>query len=507
MTALVLNQVSRRFGGLTALDALTLYLPAGARHAVIGPNGAGKTTLLNLIAGTVRATAGRIVFDGVDITGLPTPARARRGISRTWQHPAVFGRLTVAGNLTLAVTGRDTATHRLRRRQERHAVAELVEQSALTDVADTLAGRLSYGLQRRLELAMAMAGRPRLLLLDEPSAGLDPDEVSQLIGQVRALPADVTVLLIDHNLHVVWSLADTATVLHHGRHLTTGTPDHIRADPQVQSAYLTGSCQPASPPKPRRSTGVTSPILRVRGLHAGYHGAPVVHGVDLDVYPGETVAVLGRNGAGKTTLLASIGGLLPPQPPTRIELMGRPLPARRPHHRARAGLALVPQGRRLFAPLTVNEHLTCAAAARAQSHAIGRRVWTVDEVLTLLPALAARRQHRALQLSGGEQQMLALARALLTNPTLLALDEPSEGLAPAAIDQLAVVLGHLADEGVAVLLAEQNLALTFAVADRICLLHNGGIAVTTTPEAVRGDPAILDDLLAVPAAGIPEATP
>jgi branched-chain amino acid transport system ATP-binding protein len=506
MTALVLNQVSRRFGGLTALDALTLCLPGGARHAVIGPNGAGKTTLLNLIAGTVRATAGRIVFDGVDITGLPTAARARRGISRTWQHPAVFGRLTVGENLTLAVTGRDTATHRLRRRQARQAIAELAEQSALTDVADTLAGRLSYGLQRRLELAMAMASRPRLLLLDEPSAGLDPDEISQLIDQVRALPADVTVLLIDHNLHVVWSVADTATVLHHGRHLTTGTPDHIRADPQVQSAYLTGSNEPDSPPKPRRPTGVTPPILRVRGLHAGYHGAPVLRGVDLDVYPGETVAVLGRNGAGKTTLLASIGGLLPPQPPTRIELAGQPVPTRRPHHPACAGLALVPQGRRLFAPLTVNEHLTCAAP-RAQSPAVGRRVWTVDEVLTLLPALAARRQHRALQLSGGEQQMLALARALLTNPTLLALDEPSEGLAPAAIDQLAVVLGHLADEGVAVLLAEQNLALTFAVSDRICLLHNGGIAVTTTPDAVRGDPAILDDLLGVPAAGISEATP
>ena len=480
MTALLrLDQVSRRFGGLTALHPVSVEVTAGTRHAVIGPNGAGKTTLLNLVAGTLRPTTGSIAFAGHDITRLSAPARARHGIGRTWQHPAVCARLTVAANLALALTHPSDRAARamlLRRRGLHARVAELVDNAGLTEHATTRAGQLPYGLQRQLEFAMALAARPRLLLLDEPSAGLDPDEISRLADRITALTDDVTVLLVDHHLDLIWSLAHTVTVLHHGQHLATGSPEQIRADPQVHAAYLATTGRPAAARRSGPPTG--QPLLQVRDLRAGYHGAPVLDAVDLDVHQGEAVAVLGRNGAGKTTLLNTIAGLLPAHG-GRIELVGQPRTARRPHQLARAGLAIVPQGRRLFAALTVAEHLTFARAAYrpVMPPASPGGAWRIERILTLLPALGARTHHQARRLSGGEQQMLALARALLTNPRLLVLDEPSEGLAPAVIVDLAHILADLIAGGLAVLIAEQNLALAAHVTDRVVVLHHGRVAM------------------------------
>jgi branched-chain amino acid transport system ATP-binding protein len=479
-TLLHLDNVGRRFGGLAALHEVSVELAAGTRHAIIGPNGAGKTTLVNLIAGTLRPSAGTIVFDGRDITRLPAAARARHGIARTWQHPAVFGRLTVTANLTLALTHHRNGTARNRllpRAALQDRAARLIGDAGLAEHATIPAGQLPYGLQRRLELAMALATRPRLLLLDEPSAGLDPHETTRLTQEITALDGDIGVLLVDHNLDLIWSLADTVTVLHHGRHLATGSPDAIRADPRVQDAYLSTGTPPA-PPQQRASTPGGAVLLDVGHLRASYHDAPVLDGIDLHVHEGEAVAVLGRNGAGKTTMLNAIAGLLAPQS-GRIELAGRPLSTRRPHHPARAGLAFVPQDRRLFGPLTVTEHLTCALAAhRRAPRANASQAWTIDRVLELLPALGARAHQPAHRLSGGEQQMLALARALLTNPRLLVLDEPSEGLAPAVIGQLTLTLTALIAGGLAVLIAEQNLALAVAVTDRVVVLSRGHIAMT-----------------------------
>jgi branched-chain amino acid transport system ATP-binding protein len=470
-----LDGVGRHFGGVVALHDLSLDVAAGARHAVIGPNGAGKTTLLNLIAGTLRPTSGRIMVDGRDITRLPAPDRARRGIGRTFQHPALFGRLTVTANLTLALTpGRRQRPRDLSRR-----VARLLDDAGLSRYADTPTGRLPYGLQRRLELAMVLAARPRLLLLDEPSAGLDPVETTRLTQLLTTHTGnDITVLLVDHNLNLVWSLADTVTVLQHGRHLATSDPATIRANPQVQAAYLTTNHPPLTRARPD-PTPAAPALLRVRQLRAGYRGAPVIDDIDLDIHHGEAVAVLGRNGAGKTTLLNTIGGLLTPGPGSHIELAGHPPPGRPPHHLARAGIAIVPQGRRLFGGLTVTEHLTCATAAHRGVRATEPAPpWTIDQVFTLLPALAERANQPAHRLSGGEQQMLALARALLTNPRLLILDEPSEGLAPWVAAQLAHMLASVVADGLAVLIAEQNLTLATTVAHRLVVLDRGRTAMT-----------------------------
>jgi branched-chain amino acid transport system ATP-binding protein len=504
VTLLHLDQVARRYGGLHALHPLTLDIEAGSRHAVIGANGAGKSTLFHLIAGTVRPTAGRVILDGHDITRLGPAGRARRGISRTWQHPAVFDRLAAVANVALALT-RHThpdARRRLPRRGQvlTHAHAALAD-AGLSAHADTPAGALPYGLRRRLELTIALTTRPRLLLLDEPSAGLDPAAISRLAATIRALPDTVTVLLIDHHLDLVFDVADTVTVLHHGQHIATDTPTAARAHPDVQAAYLAPATSTTSTPATTAATPRTSgatPLLRVRGLRAGYHGAPVLHDLDLDVADGAVLAVLGRNGAGKTTLLNTLAGLHPAA--GSVELAGSPLPDQ-PHRIAGAGVAIVPQGRRLF-DLTVAEHLRIAATAARRRSTPGRR-WNRDDILTLLPPLQARLQHHAAYLSGGEQQMLALARALLTHPRLLLLDEPSEGLAPAIVDQLTHAIQRIATDGVTVLLAEQNLHLALDLADRIIVLDRGRTVLATSTAALTA-PNLrrhLDSVLGVLPAG------
>jgi branched-chain amino acid transport system ATP-binding protein len=211
-------------------------------------------------------------------------------------------------------------------------------------------------------------------------------------------------------------------------------------------------------------------MLEVRDLHSGYGEAHVVHGVSLDVGAGEIVAVLGRNGMGKTTLIRSIMGLTPPQIRSgSITWRGESLIGLRPHHIAARKIAIVPQGRRLFPSLTVIEHLTMLKSTRV------RTGWTVERVFRLFPRLAERRHHRGGQLSGGERGMLAVGRALMIDPQLILMDEPSEGLAPVMVQHLEEIVLDLKREGLSILLVEQNLYSALAVADRVYILETGRV--------------------------------
>jgi branched-chain amino acid transport system ATP-binding protein len=211
-------------------------------------------------------------------------------------------------------------------------------------------------------------------------------------------------------------------------------------------------------------------MLEVRDLHSGYGDAQVVRGVSLDVGTGEIIALLGRNGMGKTTLIRSIMGLKPPQISAgSITWRGENLLGLRPHDIADRKIAIVPQGRRLFASLTVTEHLTMLKGARAKSG------WTIDRVFALFPRLAERRHHRGGQLSGGERGMLAVGRALMIDPQLILMDEPSEGLAPVMVQLLEEIVKDLKREGLSILLVEQNLYSALAVADRVYILETGQI--------------------------------
>jgi branched-chain amino acid transport system ATP-binding protein len=235
-----------------------------------------------------------------------------------------------------------------------------------------------------------------------------------------------------------------------------------------------------------------TPLLDISGLRAGYLQGTVLHGVDLGVPRGRILGLLGRNGVGKTTLVTTIMGLLRPSAGS-VRLDGEDLTGRRPDQIARAGIGLVPQGRRIWPTLTIQEHLDLAARnARRTGH---RR--TPDELYQLLPRLGERRRQLAGQLSGGEQQMLAIARALVTNPSVVLLDEPSEGLAPRLVDQIGTMIRAMASDGVAVLLVEQDLHLAFGVSDEIAVMARGVIAHRCDTLTFRKDPATARRLLGI----------
>jgi branched-chain amino acid transport system ATP-binding protein len=241
-------------------------------------------------------------------------------------------------------------------------------------------------------------------------------------------------------------------------------------------------------------------FLHVEGLRSGYREGTVLHGVDLAVPRGRIVALLGRNGVGKSTLVMTLMGLLRPTAGT-VRLDGVDLAGRRTDEIARAGVGLVPQGRRIWPTLTVHEHLDLAsrhARTAGPSGAPGRRR-TIAEMYELLPRLAERRRQLAGQLSGGEQQMLAIARALVTNPRVVLLDEPSEGLAPLLVDQIGAMIKAMATDGVAVLLVEQDLHLAFGVSDEIAVMARGVIVHRSETQAFRRDPATAHRLLGVEA--------
>jgi branched-chain amino acid transport system ATP-binding protein len=243
--AIVLETVNlmKRFGGIVATDDVSLKVKAGARHALIGPNGAGKTTIINLLTGVMTPTAGRILLDGKDISRLSQHARVRRGIARTFQINQLFMDLSPIETLGLAISERlGHGTAWWRTVGSKHAVieeiVELLERFRLTDVMDDRTAILPYGKQRMLEIAVAIACKPRVLLLDEPAAGVPEGERHDILAAVSALPKDVTVLLIEHDMDLVFSYADRISVLVNGALFVEGTPDEVARDPRVKAVYL-----------------------------------------------------------------------------------------------------------------------------------------------------------------------------------------------------------------------------------------------------------------------------
>ena len=233
----------RQFGALVATDHVNLDVVAGEIHALIGPNGAGKTTLLHLISGALAPNAGRILFDGMDVTHMPMHTRVGHGLARSFQVTSIFSRLSVLDNIALAVQAH--AGHSLnfwraaRRDADRYAdAAEVVERVGLTTKLHHLAGALSHGEQRQLEVGLTLATRPKLLLLDEPMAGMGRDESETMVNLLQSLRGETTILLVEHDMGAVFRLADRISVLVYGRVIAGGSPDQIRVHPEVRLAYL-----------------------------------------------------------------------------------------------------------------------------------------------------------------------------------------------------------------------------------------------------------------------------
>ena len=242
--ALLLSGVTRTFGALRAVDDVSLSVAAGQKYAVLGSNGAGKTTLFNLVTGDYAPSAGRIQFFGEDITALPPYERIRKGLRRTYQSSLLFRDLSVRDNLFLAVRGVASGRFSFRRARSGQAsmlaTQQLLERARLTHIADEAVANLAHGQQRQLEIGMALAGAPRLILFDEPAAGLSPAERRELVALLVSLPAHMSFVLIEHDLDIALRVAQRVSVMHDGRVLKTGTPAEIENDSQVQAIYMGG---------------------------------------------------------------------------------------------------------------------------------------------------------------------------------------------------------------------------------------------------------------------------
>jgi ABC-type branched-subunit amino acid transport system ATPase component len=457
MTDVELRSITARFGASTVLHDLDLTVAAGTRHAVIGPNGAGKTTLLNIIAGTLRPSAGRILLAGRDVTRLGPHRRAQLGIARTWQHPALCGRLTALQNVLLAIHDGHAASRR-------RAALDLLDSEGLADKATVPAARLSYGQQRRLELAVALAARPRLLLLDEPSAGLTTADTGQLAQRLLALDRAITLILVEHNLDLVNAVADSTTRLAGSRIDSSNEATHPTARHQDRDRRIENSPEP--------SGRTYTPLLAVRDLAATYHGQPILKEVSFDLMPGQIFAVTGANGSGKSTLLHSVAGLHRTHPGTRIDLDGLSLAGLSAAQRNRRGISLLPQQRRLFHDLSVDDNLRLSGM-RTSDH----QPWTLAELRDWFPTLHHLRAQPAGRLSGGEQQLAALARTLLTQPRLLMLDEPFESLATEHSHQLEDLVCEAAARGLGILIADYEQRRLRTLADAVLVL--GGAATSS----------------------------
>jgi len=475
-TVLEVDAVTKNFGGIRAVANASLAIDAGEIHALIGPNGAGKTTVFNLVSGLFAPDVGRIRLEGREIESLPPYRICQQGIARSFQITNLFKGLSIYENLRLSLQARHAARYNAWRDidsyPEIHAeTAELIRFLGLEGIEAIEGGELSYGGQRLLDMGIALGSKPQMLLLDEPLAGLAAAERERVSNLIKSLVAGVPVLIVEHDIDRVLGFSQHVTVMNQGEVLMTGTPDAVRADQRVQAVY-TGHGTPPVSGRVAGAAGARAQLLRFERVNAYYGKSHILTDASLDVREGEIVALLGRNGAGKSTLLKTLTGLLAPASGT-IEYAGRDIAGMPAPQIARLGIGYVPQGRGMFAGMTVAENLALGRLARATDGANGV-VWSEEKIFEVFPRLKERLHVAADYLSGGEQQMAAVARALSGNVRLLLLDEPFEGLAPTVVQELFKVFDALRRQ-VSIVIVEHNLDLVLALADRVFALERGAV--------------------------------
>jgi ABC-type branched-subunit amino acid transport system ATPase component len=510
------ESVSVRFGGLQALAAVTIDVPEYEVTGLIGPNGAGKTTLFNVITGLQPPTGGSVSIDGRDITNAKPHQRARLGIGRTFQRLETFGTLSVRDNVLVAAEMRRGWS---RERFKPVALAdELIERIGLTSVAHERVDRLPTGTQRLVELARALATKPRVVLLDEPSSGLNESETDDLAELLIELAATgLGIMLVEHDMGLVMSACHHIHVLDFGQIIAFGTPTEVQANPLVRAAYLgegdeaeevpeeqqallaevsalqsevhaesgptNGSARvvSVSEPAPAGEGGPGTPTpgatIELLDVKAAYGSIDVLHGVNITIPPGTVYALLGPNGAGKSTTLKVASGRLQPTH-GEVRFLGERINGRSSDRLARAGLCTIPEGRGIFPNLTVLENLRTMTYSGVSLSTIE------DRAYTRFPRLKERRKQMAGTLSGGEQQMLAIARAIGTDPKVLLLDELSMGLAPLVVSELYDVVKRIAADDVSILVVEQFAHEVLDVADVAAIILHGQIQFEGSPPEV-----------------------
>ncbi|MDA8046906.1 MAG: ATP-binding cassette domain-containing protein [Actinomycetota bacterium] len=501
--------VTVRFGGLVAVRDVDLAVPPGRIVGLVGPNGAGKSTLFGVLSGLLTPTTGKVYMHGQEVTDARPQVRATLGLARTFQHPELFSGLTVRQHLSLAYRVRNAKRRvwsdlftlgSLKRpaEDEKSRVDELIDVLAMGSLADRSALGLPLGSARLVELGRALASAPSVLLLDEPSSGLDSTESEQFERTLTRVADEwgISILLVEHDVEMVMRLCSEVYVLDFGALIAHGTPAEVQANPAVRAAYLGEEVETAKPEPEAEVAEVEAALaqsslahlpapapdgspapggaesLVIEDLAVRYGDALALSGVSVEVPPGRVLAVLGPNGAGKSSLARAVSGLVRPHS-GRVLLGGHDM-AKWPADRIRnAGLLHLPEGRGVFRSMSVIDNLRMAAASvegrQARKEALAR-------ALEIFPVLAARRRQVAGSLSGGEQQMLSLARGLATNPKLIVADEMSLGLAPMMVDLVFEGLDRARAAGSSVIMIEQYVHRALAFADDCLILQRGTVA-------------------------------
>jgi branched-chain amino acid transport system ATP-binding protein len=494
------EDLSVTFGGLKAVDKVSFSVLEGSITALIGPNGAGKTTVFNAISRQQALTAGKISLGDADLVRLAPADAARQGMARTFQNLRIFENMSVLENVLAGCHRHEHSgfwscclglrSQRAEERQSRQTAMEVLSLVGLALVCDRPATSLPYGRRRLVEIARALASKPRLLMLDEPAAGMNAAERADLVQKIATIcTSGVTVLLVEHDINLVMGISDRVNVLDHGQLIASGTVAEVRHDPNVIAAYLgpERDGETACAVRTKADDAGGEDTLVVENLVTFYGSIQALHGVSLRVPKGEVVAVLGANGAGKSTLLHTIGGILKPSAGTVVH-DGRNITSWPAEKIVARGVCQVPEGRRLFPTLSVEDNLLIGAS--------GKRDWRkgyaedLAFVYDLLPRLYERRKQMAKTLSGGEQQMVAVGRALMGHPSLLLLDEPSMGLAPLLVKDIYDALAKLNERGMTMLLVEQSAEMALSLAHRVVCIRNGSVVISGLVDEVRDDPRL-----------------
>jgi branched-chain amino acid transport system ATP-binding protein len=458
---LVVHGLVKRFGGLVAVNNIGFDIRPGEILGLIGPNGSGKSTVMKLIMGIEKPNAGSVKLDGVELAGMKTHQIARSGIGIVFQHSRPLHRQTVLENIKLALLP-DSLMRLAADRSVDTQAREIAERVGLGGVIHRQPSTLPFADLRRMEMAKAVARNPKVVLVDEPFAGLTAAEVGVFAGLIDGFRQEGrAVLLVDHNVKSVAALVDRVFAMYLGERIAEGSAEDVMRDETVRRVYLGGKIETHAR----------------RDLDVLYGKAQALQKVSMHVHEGEFVSVIGLNGAGKTTLFNAISGLVPYS--GAIGWGGDTLRGRTPAMIARGGIVQCPESRELFGDMSVRENLDLGG----QHQTAAVRTKQLDWLFELFPILQSRQGQAAKTLSGGEQQMLAIARALMMQPKLLILDEPTLGLAPVILDLLSKALTRLRETTpITMLLGEQNVTFALPHADRVYVLEHARIAW-------EGDPA------------------
>ncbi|WP_138468807.1 ATP-binding cassette domain-containing protein [Poseidonocella sp. HB161398] len=527
---LVIDGVTVSFGGLKAVDAVSLAVEPGEFVGIVGPNGAGKSTLIQTVTGFCRPDAGTISFGGTRLDGRKPEEIAALGIGRTFQTSRVFPGLAIGESVRIGTQRQLIGGGRSRpafgaiaeplgallgigRYRRAAAEADARAEEVLKLFGDRLwprrdqpAHSLSYANRRRLDIARALAAGPDVLLLDEPTAGMNPTEsheLADLLIEMRERFPRMAILMVEHKLDIVRKLARRTVVMAQGAVIVDDTPECAFAHSEVAAAYLGkgGSLSSRAvvkghldhAPAAAMPGPAESPAIELRDVDVHYGAVQALFGLSLKVGRGEAVAVLGGNASGKSTTIKTVLRLARPSR-GEILLHGRPMEARSTADVIEQGIASIPEGRRMFAELTVRDNILMGAYARRQTPK-AELDRDIEKAVAEFPWLGKRLGQLAGTLSGGEQQMVAMARAWLRKPQILCIDEPSMGLSPMMVDRVYEILARWKSQGLTILMVEQSANKALELVDRAYVLRNGALSMEGRAADLRQNPAVRDAYL------------